>query len=258
MTVGAISKLGAIVAGTRNPLPLLLDYAGIKRRPYRVTSRSGVIFELRPKIGDRFGFYEVAIREDYFAARQLIEPGDTVIDVGANIGCFALLASRRVGPTGRVVALEPEARTFEQLQRNIALNHATNVTALRLAIGGRCGEVTLHISPESALFSSIYGHGDVGRADGRTQTVPMITLEELFNRHSIAHCRYLKLDCEGAEHDIVASMTSEVAGRIAGITMELHKVEGKDPAMIGQKLQDLGYVRVSAGGLPCYQRRAEG
>ena len=250
-----ISKLTSIVAGTRNPIPLLLDYAGVKRRPYRVVTRSGVVLELRPGLGDRFGFYEVAIREDYFESGQSIGPGDTVIDVGANVGCFALLAAKRVGPTGRVIAIEPEARTFEQLRRNIALNDADNVVALRLAIGAQRGSIDLYTSAESALFSSIYtqvNRSDV--ADG-TQKVPMITLADLMSEHAIPRCDYLKLDCEGAEHDIIASLTAEAAACISQITLELHKVDGRDPVMIARKLHELGYDRIGERGLPYYRRQ---
>jgi FkbM family methyltransferase len=253
----AISKLIRILTQTRNPVPLLLDYAGLQRRPYRVASRDGVILELRPGAGDRFGFYEVILRNDYLAAGQSIRPGDTVIDVGANIGCFTLLAASRVGSTGRVIAVEPEARAFEQLRRNIELNGARNVIARRLAIGGRQGEVTLHTTAESALFSSIYTHVNRSDVAEGAQIVPMTTLAQLMRDESVARCHYLKLDCEGAEHDIVASLTRESAQRIGQVTLELHKVEGRDPGALGSRLQSLGFALADQRGLRYYRREPD-
>lgn len=63
------------------------------------------------------------LRHDYLSSGQTIAPGSTVIDVGANIGCFTMVAAKLVGPTGRVFALEPEESTFRQLEKNIELNH---------------------------------------------------------------------------------------------------------------------------------------
>ena len=52
------------------------------------------------------------LRHDYLSSGQTIAPGSTVIDVGANIGCFTMVAAKLVGPTGRVFALEPEESTL--------------------------------------------------------------------------------------------------------------------------------------------------
>lgn len=254
MPLDAVSKLTRILVETRNPIPLLLDYVGLRRRPYCVANRNALVVELRPRIGDRYGFYEVLLRNDYLSAGQLIRPGDTVIDVGANIGCFTLLAARRVGPSGRVIAVEPEAHTFEQLERNLELNRATNVTARRLAIGGDRGAVTLYTSAESALFSSIYTGVNRSEVANEPQTVTMITLADLIRQEAVEHCHYLKMDCEGAEHDIVNSMTLDTAERIDQITLELHRIHGRDPAIMEQKLRGLGFSLVDQERLLFYRR----
>lgn len=250
----ALSKFATILLKTGNPGPLLLDYLGLQHRPYRVIVRDSVVLELRPQMGDRFGFYEVALRDDYFRGGQSLQPGDTIIDVGANIGCFSLLAAQRVGPTGRVIALEPEAATFAQLQRNIALNGAANVVARRVAIGEHVGPVALYTSRASSLFSSVYKPAASDPAPAGAQPVQMITLSELMQDESITRCHYLKLDCEGAEHDIVASMTPDVANRIDQITLELHKIAGKDALLIPQRLGHLGFSLVTNRGLHYYRR----
>jgi FkbM family methyltransferase len=207
--------------------------------------------ELRPGTGDLFGFFEIVLRGDYFSGGQRIEHGQTVIDIGANIGCFTVTAARRVGPSGHVLAIEPEESTFLQLQRNIELNQLRNVTALRLAVGSSEGEIVLHGDP-NRLFSSIYSTVNGRAIGGAAQRVPVTTLGNLLATYGISRCHYLKLDCEGAEHDIVASMSSEVAERVEAITMEVHKVPGHDGTTLGRSLEALGYKRVGSSTLPFY------
>jgi FkbM family methyltransferase len=209
--------------------------------------------ELRPRVGDLFGFYEIILRKDYFSAGQVLRPGDTVIDVGANIGCFAILAAQMVGPSGRVFAIEPDASTFEQLVRNVHINEITNIVPLKMAVGATRGSTQLH-SASNRLFSSIYSSVNSQPIKGIDQEVEVTTIAQLMIEHNIASCEYLKLDCEGAEHDIVQTLTPEIAGRILQITLELHKVPGHDGAVLGRRLSDLGFGRMGTSTLPFYRR----
>ena len=69
--------------------------------------------------------------------KELLQPGQTVLDIGANIGYYTLLFSHLVGPAGRVIAFEPDPNNYALLQRNIADNNCENVTAHQLAVGAR-------------------------------------------------------------------------------------------------------------------------
>ena len=127
-----IDGLRLLCSRMRNPFPVIADRLRLKKEPYTVRLKNGITIELRPGLGDSYGFYEVLVRDNYTNWGQTISKGDTVIDVGANIGCFSILASRLVGPTGRVIAIEPEPSTHERLLKNIELNQATNIKPLRL------------------------------------------------------------------------------------------------------------------------------
>ena len=248
-----------ILAGiTKNPTPIILDRLGFKKSPYQMSLKNKLKLELRPQRGDRYSFYEVYVKKDYTKSGQYLPPGGTVIDVGANIGCFTILAARQVGPTGRVIAIEPDEGSFHQLERNLELNRLRNVTPLRLALGGGEGRITLY-NGAGTLFSSIYPKVDGRRVygQGRSQEVQMTTLEAMMKEEHINRCEYLKMDCEGAEYDILRSMTQELAGRIHQITMEVHRVPRGDPAEIGQNLDRLGYTCVHQDGVSYYRLRSE-
>ncbi len=253
-----VKKLYYLFMHVRDPLPAIIDRMGLRHDPYRLKLRDGTVIELRPGTGDFSGFSEIVLRGDYFSSGQVLQQGQTVIDIGANIGCFTVTAARRVGPTGRVFAVEPEESTFHQLQRNIALNGLGNVTSLQTAVGASEGEIVLH-AQSIRLFNSIYTTVD-GRATtgGMTQRVPLTTLSRLMQIHGIRHCNYLKLDCEGAEHDIVGSMSHETARLVDSITMEVHRVPGQNTARLQERLQALGYTRVVGAKLPCYVRGSMG
>ena len=81
--------------------------------------------------------------------KQTLKPGMNVIDVGANIGYYTLLAAKLVG-IGRVWSIEPEPQNFNDLTRNVALNGFLNVTALNVAVGDRKGYTPLYVSAISA------------------------------------------------------------------------------------------------------------
>lgn len=224
----------------RNPMPIMLDRLGAYRGAYRVSMRSGLRLELRAGAGDRFGFFEVLLRGDYTEFGQSISPGDVVVDIGANVGCFTLLASRMVGPTGRVIAIEPERRAFEQLERNIELNAACNVLPRQVALGARDGEITFYTG-SSSLFGSLYP------GDGQTpsQTVRMVTLASLMDEVAIDRCDYMKIDCEGGEYDILASLPSRFAERIKQISIEVHRIPGHHPREVHERLRAFGFREIS-------------
>lgn len=74
----------------------------------------------------------------------MLEPGSTFWDIGANIGFYTLLASRRVGAQGRVVAFEPTPATVARLRQHVTQNDCANVTVLPCALGHAPGEQTVY------------------------------------------------------------------------------------------------------------------
>lgn len=224
-----------------NPHALLQDRCGLSVAPYEVRLRGGPRIELRPGRGDREAFYETWIEQLYVAHGERLARGDTVIDIGANIGCFSLFAAQRVGPTGRVIACEPDPETCAWLDRNVRLSGLADIIRVeRVAVAATRGPVPLYAS-DNALFSSLYSQVDRRTATQPRLEVEALTLADLFDRHDIERCDYLKLDCEGAEHDIIATLPDELAARIGQLTAELHELPKRDQADLLRRLEGLGF-----------------
>src|SRR5580765_7707639 len=104
---------------------------------FLVQTRSNLRFVV-PSLADSIGFhlYIDGIYEPAEIAWVLarLEPGDVFVDVGANIGVFTVMAAKRVGPTGRVIAFEPSPSVIRYLEENVRLNELTNVTVCPLAL----------------------------------------------------------------------------------------------------------------------------
>lgn len=247
--------LRLLAANVSNPLWVIFDRTHLVHSAYTLRLKDGLSIELRPHSGDWWALYEIMLRRDYSRSGQVFRQGSTVVDVGANIGCFSLLAAQAVGQSGRVIAIEPEENTFRQLVRNIELNGLRNITPLKAAIGGRERTGTIHVDTNK-LFTSLFKEVDGRLIEGEQQSTPMTTLQNLFRQQAIEDCDYLKLDCEGAEYEIIEAMSPELAQRVQQITMEVHDIPGADRDQLNTRLLALGYERIASDELSYYRRQS--
>jgi len=174
---------------------------------------------------------------------SLVRPGDHVLDVGANIGLFTLFLSRAVGPTGRVVAVEPDPDNVALLKENAKANRCDNVTVVPCALGTEEGVVNLYQVDENRGNLSLADVGDTGRAVNVTMRRGADVLAELNTRP-----RVVKIDVEGAEPMVVRGlgyrppvMLFEFApsllerfdfdpqGFLADLTADGYRIESVDP-----------------------------
>jgi FkbM family methyltransferase len=239
----------------RTPFPMVLDKLGLMRHPYKVSARKGLTVELRPGVrGERYVFYEVFMKSCYLSAGQRIRPGDTVIDIGANVGFFSILAASLVGPTGSVIAIEPHPETFAQLQRNVEVSGMKNIRARQAAVAETKGTCSLFFG-DIPTYSSLFSTVDGNPPELQSREVATTTLEDVMKEESLVRCNYLKVDCEGAEYAILESISPEVAQRIDQITMEIHHIPGHETSELDRRLSDLGFLAQTRGKLSSYVRK---
>jgi FkbM family methyltransferase len=134
--------------------------------------------------------------ETLHAFAALLAPGMTVLDIGANVGLFTVVAARRVGPTGRVHAFEPTPELAAHISSNLELNDLGNVAVNELAISDSDGHATLHFAePNDPGENSI-----VNCTPGvRTLKVATVTIDDYIGRCRVGRVDVIKMDIEGAE-----------------------------------------------------------
>ena len=91
--------------------------------------------------------------------QRVIEPGMVVVDVGAHVGYYALLAAKRVGPQGKVYAFEPDPTNYALLLKNIELNGYRNILTTGEAVSDRVGTATLYLAGLDTGRHSLFRHG---------------------------------------------------------------------------------------------------
>jgi FkbM family methyltransferase len=165
-----------------------------------VTGEEGVKLELGTDYVARSIFYSNNWEpEETSLLRSVTPQGGTFIDVGANIGYFSLLASRWVGPSGAVYALEPVRATHARLRRNLALNPTANVTAVQVGASSTPG--TAAIALESDAGHAHLVAGEVGPE--RLETITLTTVDAFVTSNRLTRVDVLKIDVEGADFEVI-------------------------------------------------------
>jgi FkbM family methyltransferase len=140
--------------------------------------------------------------------RELIQPGDHVVDVGANIGYYTLLFSTLVGPKGRITAIEPSPENLIELETNVSANHLANVSIFDKAAGDRRSGVPMRAGINSGVALS---------GDGAF-TAQMETVDDLIsNRVNI-----LKIDVEGYECEVLKGAQRVLTDDRPALFIEVH------------------------------------
>ena len=141
-----------------------------------------------------------------------VRPGDTVIDVGANIGYNAVFAAVLVGARGRVIAIEPAGDNLAVLQRNVAANRLANVEVRPVAAGRVRETREFFLRGQVSAVNSFYRDSVYAEVTGVVH-VPVEPLDDMCDRAP----RLVKIDVEGAELDVLGGM-SRLLGT-AGLTL---------------------------------------
>ncbi len=175
---------------------------------------------------------------------------DVFIDVGAHVGYFTLLASRRVGPGGRVLSIEPNPFALDQLRQNVARNDLHNVLVEHTACGESRAVVQLYLHTESnSSMASLYSGSAVGSTGVE---VPCTTLDDLCQERGVRRVRLVKVDVEGAELFVLRGMRRIMRELRPAIVLELHPQLLEDVGTpfeaVLALLQDFDYVLEPLGG----------
>ena len=209
------ASLPALALGIRNP-GVLWSLWRAPGPPRVLELRDGTRFWVRTAL-EAWIVKETCIDRGYERAGGALRRGWRVVDIGAGIGDFAVFASRRTGSV--VHTYEPSAASYELLRRNLELNGVDGVTAFPHAVGATRGVRGLDVSGEPVLSRSTAG---AAPAAPGTKQVDGVTLGDVLERLPTGHCDFLKMDCEGAEHEILRGAEPALLEAVDRLCLEYH------------------------------------
>lgn len=223
-----ISTFFKLIKTIKNYPLYLKDYFGkIKGRYVFYKLRNGLIYKLRGGSTDRFIINEVWIHKSYNPKGFEINPNDLVVDIGAHAGIFTILASY-YAKNGQVYSFEPFKENYNLILDNINLNKAKNVQAINKAVSDKKGKLKFYVSQtKNKGQNSMYKLGE----SQKEISVDKISFKDFIK--TIPKIDFLKIDCEGAEYEILFSLSQKELQKINKISMEFHnygKYTGEDLA----------------------------
>ena len=150
-----------------------------------------------------YGLYN---EQDEINTMQIIlGPGMRVFDIGANQGIFTIIASRRVGPLGRVYAFEPVPSQYQMLKLNCRLNGLKNVVTESLAVSDRVGTAEFfEVGQDQANYSSLKPPASDVKTPFYQTIVKTVDLLFYMSEKGIDCVDFIKIDVEGGERDVIA------------------------------------------------------
>ncbi len=165
-----------------------------------------------------------------FCARVL-QPGMIAFDVGANLGYYTLLFANRVGPAGRVIAIEPNPETFELLTETVGFNGYGSMTSLICAAAAaRSGDVAELFVPLGEPKNATIAFRANNRPSELTASVPTISVDELAK--SLDRVDFVKIDVEGAEQQVLDGMAATIERYKPTIVLEFNASRYRAPGAI--------------------------
>ncbi len=230
---------------------LYVGHYGFLHKEIELRHRSGLRIKLRPNTDDLRIVKSNFVKKNYTKDFLPITKDSIVVDVGAHIGSFSIMAARSAN---KVLAFEPEPTNYQMLKKNMEINHLENMSAFEMAVSGASGYQDIYtFQGGSSADYSLYKSGIMNVKTGR---IPTISIKDIMEREGLPRIDFLKLDCEGAEHDILRNMSLETGAKIMGIALETHRVPPEFSIDVPFRLRELGFqVKMRHNGGYLYAMR---
>jgi FkbM family methyltransferase len=208
------------------------------QKSFNVLGHQIAVFPGDPGISRELALYRV---HEPLATRllmQTLKPGMNVVDIGGNIGYYAMLEARLVGPAGTVIAIEPVPENSEQLCKNVQSNGYENIRIHKVAIGDRNGTALMYITGKSnwhSLHPPPFSKGEM--------KVPVTTLDSLLMPYHLPSVDLVRMDLEGYEVVVIEGMRRTLEKHGPRLLVELHPyLVGASPIVeYLRSLENMGY-----------------
>ena len=205
---------------------------------FKLTKKEHVIFEtktglnikIRVNSTDLMALTHVWMIQEYSNSGFDINDSDIVIDIGAHIGLFALFASQFC-KQGKIFCFEPIKENYELLVENINSNKIKNIIPFNFAVSKEADSVKIFLNDD-------YSGHSMFLETNNFVIVKSKSLLDIFSENNIQECNFLKLDCEGAEYDIINSLPSDFLNKIKKSVIEYHLAD-THPKLLEQLIKKL-------------------
>jgi FkbM family methyltransferase len=185
-----------------------------------------------------------SVETDTRVLSGLLSEGDTFLDVGANHGSFAIVASKMVGEKGFVLAVEPQPRLAKALEKSLTANAICKFQIYNLAVGDTDGEIELLVPIGTSGSAGIFPEHSATH-QYKTFTVPLKRFDELVDWQNFTGKVVLKLDVEGSECAFLSGARKMIAALKPTLIIEVHptslRAAGATGDQLKKLLQELGY-----------------
>lgn len=186
----------------------------LKEGPYVINLRDSTKFFIRNNF-DAGALREIVIQDHYKLSQ--IKKDDIIVDIGAHIGIFSIMAAKR---GSKVLSYEPVPDNFSLLEKNIELNHMTNIKPINKAVCSAVGKRKISLEPVNFGGHSFYS------SSGSFIEIECVNLEKILTENNLEKIDLLKIDCEGAEYEILLKTKEKAMKKINKIAMEYHTIKG--------------------------------
>jgi len=210
----------------------ILDYLGFKSGYITYTINDTKLM-VRANTVDKSILTEILLEGSYFPKWLKLAEDSVVIDIGAHIGIFSALVSKRVSK-GKVYSIEPCKDNFDILCKQKELGNG-NIIPFNLAISDTEGRLRLNHGRNSARGSLVR---DVNED---YEYVDTISLNKFFAYQNITKCDLMKIDIEGGEYAALYSLEDNNFDKITNIFMELHEVPNESKEDLIKFLEGKGF-----------------
>jgi FkbM family methyltransferase len=183
-----------------------------------VSVKNGIKFGVRPKTIDKEIVDEVFLNRFYTPRGFEINEEDIVVDIGAHIGVFSIFASE-LAKKGKVYSVEPMPGNIEMLKNNMSINKIENIVPINMAVSNKRGKRKIILGKSTGMHSFYLGKSS------KTLEVQTICLQDIVEEYKIPRIDFLKVDCEGAEYEILFDCPKHILNIVERMCLEWHNID---------------------------------
>lgn len=208
--------------------PLVINHGKYKFNFYGGGDRNELLYH---------AFWDKMFLEELNMIKDYVKPGETVIDIGGNLGFFVLILNELVGKSGKIYSFEPSKILNQKLASTIKINNLKNVTLINLGLGETEVSTTLHYNPNQSGLSSIV---NASESNSLSEEIGITTLDK-YSANLSGRVSFIKIDTEGYEPQVLRGAKELIQRNKPTIYIELGGDNQKSSLEALQVLKELDY-----------------